>query len=169
MNKSALIPLMFAFCVLPGCCTFTHCGDATLRSCVPFEGVDGARDCKLYMPWIDLRNAGLHQISLDHLPPMQFFSMAVELDGRCDGCVVSLRVKTPNDTWRNYDHVAVQDIRSFWQLLPYGEWFALPNSMTLHSPALTTIDVEVVTPAKSGSLRIFVFGGTGYESQILAK
>jgi hypothetical protein len=164
IRKMLVVAALFLQC---GCCSYSRSGDATLRSCVPFEGVNGARDCRVYMPWIDLRRSGVHQIKLDRLPPMQFFSMAVELDGRCDGCVVSVRVKTSKGIWLNYDHVTVQDIRSFWQSLPYAEWFALPNSMSRHSPELSTIEVEVVTPAASGSLRLFAFGGTGYESQLL--
>ena len=71
MRELGLLLLTLIIAALAtGCCTYTRHGDGVIRCCPPLVGYRGEKDYRLYLPWVDLRTAGIHRFHVPDLPEL---------------------------------------------------------------------------------------------------
>jgi hypothetical protein len=148
--------------LLSGCCTWSHRGDVTVRSCLPLIGYEGERDFRFYFPWVDLRERGLHIFHLRNGPHVDFGGYMLEFNGSGKNATVKITFYDSTGAADSYPTETVADIRERWMDLPYADWvgFPPPEKRRIYSTDMI-LSINVLEPADYGSIRVIGYGSTG--------
>jgi hypothetical protein len=155
----------------PSCYNYTHCGDATLKCSHPLVGFADEEECDLASPWVDLSQRLHHRFVIDNLPALPYLRWGLEFSNvRGDAKLeIAYHDSTARGTWVRT--ISISDIlreKSKVELSDGDTYDLFGNAIRLRSHDLT-VSIDIVGPAKSGTVRMTAYGSMGIPNDVFAR